>query len=208
MAVNSLAFRGLQRNGFTTVATQTHTERWSASTPLRRPMPAERQEELTEWFASFMPAEQAQQAAQPWPTAASRNGSSKRKKLARRAARWLQSLTDTQPRPASKAGSAGRCAGATTGTPAPQSLRQESRGRTIRIADRARDQHRHQQDPELVRSRSTNTHAASVSGPAPRIDLPALRRHNPKPSHAVSWFDAVEQDHGSNRSRTLGYRNA
>ena len=27
-------------------------------------MPAERQEELTEWFATLMPAEQAQQAAQ------------------------------------------------------------------------------------------------------------------------------------------------
>ena len=60
--------RYLQRNGFVDggYANAYDPKRWGLAIDAYygRPMPAERQEELTEWFATFMPAEQAQQAAQ------------------------------------------------------------------------------------------------------------------------------------------------
>ena len=60
--------RYLQRNGFVDggYANAYDPKRWGLAIDAYygTPMPAERQEELTEWFAEFMPAEQAQQAAQ------------------------------------------------------------------------------------------------------------------------------------------------
>ena len=58
----------LQRNGFVDggYANAYDPKRWGIAIDAYygTPMPAERQEELTEWFAAFMPAEHAQQAAQ------------------------------------------------------------------------------------------------------------------------------------------------
>jgi len=60
--------RYLQRNGFVDggYANAYDPKRWGLAIDAYygKPMPAERQEELTEWFAALMPAEQAQQAAQ------------------------------------------------------------------------------------------------------------------------------------------------
>jgi len=60
--------RYLQRNSFVDggYADAYDPKRWGLAIDAYygEPMPAERQEELTEWFASFMPAGQAQQAAQ------------------------------------------------------------------------------------------------------------------------------------------------
>ena len=60
--------RYLQRNGFVdgSYANAYDPKRWGLAIDAYygEPMPPEREEELTEWFASFMPAGQAQQAAQ------------------------------------------------------------------------------------------------------------------------------------------------
>ena len=60
--------RYLQRNGFVDggYADPYDPKRWGLAIDAYygEPIPAERQEELTEWFAEFMPAEHAQQAAQ------------------------------------------------------------------------------------------------------------------------------------------------